>query len=111
MDTLAGSFDRKGPSIWGVDPWVPGNPRKGTRHQLFSDAERARLAVISSIVGFKKGETIYRAGDRADAIFNIISGVVKSYSGNGDGRILAGMAVERHCRHHALAEQLGTAAN
>jgi len=33
-------------------------------------------------VRFKKGEEIYHAGDRAEAIFNIISGVVKSYLGS-----------------------------
>lgn len=85
---FAEPFDRKRPSIVSVDPWVPGNPT-GTRRQLLSEAERLRLAVIASIVRFKKGEDIYRAGDRADAIFNIISGVVKSYSGNGGGRIVA----------------------
>lgn len=89
MDVIAASFDRKGPSIWGADPWVPGNSGHGLRHQLLSDTERARLAAISSIVRFKKGEAVYRAGDRADAIFNIIGGVVKSYCGNGDGRIMA----------------------
>jgi CRP-like cAMP-binding protein len=45
--------------------------------------------VIASIVYFKKGEDIYHAGDRADAIFNIINGVVKSYSGNGGDHIVA----------------------
>jgi len=84
MDMIAESFDRKGPSIWGVDPWMPSD--SGIRRQLLSEAERARLAVIASIVRFKKGETIYHAGDRADAIFNIISGVVKSYS---DGQVAA----------------------
>jgi CRP/FNR family transcriptional regulator len=81
--------DRKGPSILGVDPWLPGNPRSGAKHQLLSDEERSRLAVIASIVRFKKGEDVYRAGDRADAIFNIISGVVKTYSGRDGARIAA----------------------
>ena len=89
MITLAEPSDRKGPSILGIDPWVPGTPRSGARHQLLSEEERSRLAVIASIVRFKKGEDIYHAGDRADAIFNIISGVVKSYSGNGGDRIVA----------------------
>ncbi len=88
MMTFAEPLDRKGPSIVSIDPWVPGNPT-GTKRQLLSEAERSRLAVIASITRFKKGEDIYRAGDRADAIFNIISGVVKSYSGNGGDRIVA----------------------
>ena len=89
MITLAEPSDRKGPSILGVDPWVPGTPRSGARHQLLSEEERSRLAVIASIVRFKKGEDIYDTGGRADAIFNIISGVVKSYSGNSGDRIVA----------------------
>ncbi|WP_433994458.1 Crp/Fnr family transcriptional regulator [Bradyrhizobium canariense] len=48
-------------------------------HQLLSEEERARLAVLASIVRFDKGEEIYREGQRADAVFNIISGVVKAY--------------------------------
>jgi CRP-like cAMP-binding protein len=46
---------------------------------LLSDEERARLAIIASIVRFKKGAEIYHEGDRADAVFNIISGVVKAH--------------------------------
>jgi len=41
--------------------------------------ERALLAVISTIVRFRKGERIYEEGDSANAVFNIIAGVVKSY--------------------------------
>jgi CRP/FNR family transcriptional regulator len=44
-----------------------------------TDEERARLAVIASIVRFKKGERIYQENDRADAVYNIISGVVAVY--------------------------------
>jgi CRP/FNR family transcriptional regulator len=47
--------------------------------QLFTAEERAELAVVSSVVRFKKGDSIYREGDRADAVFNIVGGVVKSY--------------------------------
>jgi CRP/FNR family transcriptional regulator len=41
-------------------------------------------------VRFKKGETIFRENERAEAMFNIISGVVKSYRTlpNGDQNIL-----------------------
>ena len=47
-----------GPMIYAVNPWLPGNPAKGKRHQLLSDGERAQLAKISSIVRFKKGEPL-----------------------------------------------------
>jgi CRP-like cAMP-binding protein len=66
-----------GPAIYAVDPWVPDKPR--VRHQLLSDDERALLAKIASIVRFNKGEHIYHDGDAADAVFNIISGVVIAY--------------------------------
>jgi CRP-like cAMP-binding protein len=36
-------------------------------HQLLSDEERARLAVIASIMRFKKGAEIYREGEPADS--------------------------------------------
>jgi len=70
------SMSRQGPTIRALDPWTPS---AGRMHHLLTDDERARLAVMASIVRFKKGEVIYREGDRADAIFNIISGVVSSY--------------------------------
>jgi CRP-like cAMP-binding protein len=47
--------------------------------QWLNADERARLAVMASVVQFKKGEVIYREGDHSEAIFNIISGVVSSY--------------------------------
>lgn len=74
------SLDRKGPSIVAVDPWRPAHPSKGKLPQLLSDEERTQLAIIASVVRFRKGAEIYRSGDRAGAIFNIISGVVKCYS-------------------------------
>jgi CRP/FNR family transcriptional regulator len=46
---------------------------------VLTDETRAQLAAISSLVRFRKGERIYAEGDRADAVFNIITGVVKSY--------------------------------
>lgn len=73
------SLDRKGPSIVAVDPWMPAHPSIGKLPQLLSDEERTQLAIIASVVRFKKGAEIYRSGDRAGAIFNIISGVVKCY--------------------------------
>jgi CRP-like cAMP-binding protein len=76
MMAKARSAGRRGPAVRAIDPWISST---GKMRQLLSDEERARLAVIASIVRFKKGAEIYREGHRADAIFNIISGVVKAY--------------------------------
>ncbi|SRR5579871_817795 len=73
----------KGPAIRAADPWVPS--RDGM-HQLLSEEDRSRLAVIASIVRFKKGAEIYHESDRADAVFNIVSGVVKAYRCGLDGK-------------------------
>jgi CRP-like cAMP-binding protein len=71
-----------GPAIRALDPWTPS---AGRMHQLLTDDERARLAVMSSIVRFRKGEIIYQEGDRADAVFNLNTGVVKAYRKAPDG--------------------------
>lgn len=71
------------PSLYAVDPWVAGNPQ--VRNQLLSDDERAMLAKVSSIARFNKGEVIYREGDVAEAVFNIISGVVTTYRSLAEG--------------------------
>lgn len=76
-----------GPAIRAVDPWLPGNPSAGKLHQLLDDAERAQLAAIASIVRFKKGGKIYSEGEPADVIFNIVSGVVKSFTPHDGGHI------------------------
>ena len=68
-----------GPAIQAVHPWVPGSPKRHARHQLLSDDERAQLAKFATIVRFNKGEQIYSEGDKADAVFNIASGVVTAY--------------------------------
>jgi CRP/FNR family transcriptional regulator, anaerobic regulatory protein len=68
--------DSHGAAIRAVEPWAPS---AGQMDQLLSADERARLAVVASIVRFKKGEVIYHEGDRAEAIFNIINGVVTAY--------------------------------
>lgn len=83
------SRGRKGPSLVSVDPWVPPPPSKGQLHQLLTDEESARLATIASVVRFKKGAAIYQSGDRAHAIFNLISGVVKCYSDKDANHIAA----------------------
>jgi CRP/FNR family transcriptional regulator, anaerobic regulatory protein len=71
-----------GPTIRALDPWVSS---AGRTHRLFTDDERARLSVIASIVRFKKGEVIYQENDRAEAVFNIITGVVSAYNKAPDG--------------------------
>ncbi len=75
----------RGPAIRALDAWVPASSPHRKMHQLLSDEERARLATIASIVRFEKGTEIYREGDHAEALFNIISGVVKAYKRNPDG--------------------------
>ena len=52
---------------------------------MLSDDERARLAVIASVIRFRKGADIYREGDRADAVFNIISGVAEAWQRSAGG--------------------------
>lgn len=81
--------------------------------QLLTDDERARLAVMASIVRFKKGEVIYREGHPADAVFNLISGVVTAYREAPDHRehmvafLLAddlfGLSAEGHYANSAKA--------
>jgi CRP-like cAMP-binding protein len=82
------SIHGHGPAIRAVDPWAPSREKM---HQLLSDEERARLAVLASIVRFKKGEKIYSEGQRINAVFNIITGVVKAYTTarNGSEQITA----------------------
>jgi len=76
------SIGGRGPTIRAFDPWAPSG---GRTHHLLSDEERSRLAVIASIVRFKKGEVIYRENDPADTVFNIISGVVSAHQKSPDG--------------------------
>ena len=71
-----------GPAICALDPWAPSG---GRMHRLLTEDERGRLAVIASIVRFKKREVIYEENDHADAVFNIISGVVSVYRKTPDG--------------------------
>ena len=71
-----------GPSLAATALWGSSG---GKRAHLLTDDERTQLAVISSVVRFTKGTRIYRQGDPADAIFNITSGVVKSYKLLPDG--------------------------
>ncbi len=44
------------------------------------------LAVIATVGRYKKGELIYQEGAIADRVFNVITGVVKSYRSAGNRR-------------------------
>ena len=76
------SIGGRGPTIRALDPWISSG---GRTHHLLTDEERARLTVMASIVRFKKGEVIYRQNDPAEAVFNIISGVVSANQEAPDG--------------------------
>lgn len=71
---------REGPSIVVPILWT-----SGTSNTLSAE-EQALLAVIATVVRYKKGEKIYEEGGRAEAVFNLIAGVVKSYRKLPDGR-------------------------
>lgn len=73
------------PSFRGIDPWIVGNPA-GHLHQLLNDDDRARLAAISTVVRFGKGQALYTEGDASRWVFNIISGVVATYHTDADGQ-------------------------
>jgi CRP-like cAMP-binding protein len=74
---------RGGPSITAPALW---GPITAEPEHVLTDEQRAQIATIASVVRFKKGEGIYAEGDRAEAVFNIITGVVKSYRSLAGGR-------------------------
>jgi CRP-like cAMP-binding protein len=70
------SGSRRGGPVWLAPPmWH----RAENAGQPLTDEERALLAVIATVVRFKKGETIFNGGDAASAVFSIIDGVIKLY--------------------------------
>ena len=73
-----------GPTLKASLPWTIGSPIKV--RQLLTEEERAHLSVIASIVRFKKRERLICAGEPSDAIYNIISGMVKSFSVGSNGK-------------------------
>jgi CRP-like cAMP-binding protein len=73
---------RGGPSMMVPALWASGE----NSGRPLTPEEQALLAVIATVVRFKKGGRIYTEGDRADAAFNIITGVVKSFRILSDGR-------------------------
>jgi CRP-like cAMP-binding protein len=62
-----------GPSITAPGLW------DAVTGRVLTDEHRAQIAVVASVVRFQSREKIYEEGDRADAVFNIITGVVKTY--------------------------------
>ena len=68
-----GSFASNRPLIATPELW---KATQVTGH-LLTPRERELLASISTVVRFRKGETIYREGDPAVALFSISSGVTK----------------------------------
>ena len=60
----------KVPAVWFPSAGPP---------SLLGNDDRAMLAIIATIGRYKKGELIYEEGASANHVFNIISGVVKSY--------------------------------
>jgi len=73
----------QGPAIRALDPWVSSG---GRMRQLLSRDERARLAALATVARHKKGEIIYRQGDPADAVFNVVTGAVAAFRNGPDGR-------------------------
>ncbi|HUA55707.1 MAG TPA: Crp/Fnr family transcriptional regulator [Candidatus Sulfotelmatobacter sp.] len=55
----------------------------GTRVSLLTDAERRELVAIAVPVDVRAGATLYRQGDRADAVYGLAQGVVKALRRNG----------------------------
>jgi CRP/FNR family transcriptional regulator len=74
------ALSNDGPAIRAEVSWTADRPGKAAARQLLSNQQRADLSTIGSVMRFKKGQLICRTGDPVDAIYNIISGVVKSVS-------------------------------
>lgn len=73
---------RSGPSMSAVPFMQPGD---GSAVSLLDAAETKRLAGIASIVCFAKGARIYEAGDKAESIYNVIKGEVKTFCALSSG--------------------------
>jgi CRP-like cAMP-binding protein len=82
MNSITKNAPLGGPTIIVPALWTSG---ENSGRPLTAD-EQALLATISTVVRFKKGDRIYAQGDPANAVFNIITGVVKSYLALPDRR-------------------------
>lgn len=74
-DSPPGRGDR-GPSISAI-PFR--EKSDGRALHLLSDRERSQLAQIASLVRIRRGEAIYSEGTPADSIYNIATGVAKTF--------------------------------
>lgn len=66
----AGGPNISATGIWNVEP--------NTMISLAPE-DRAELLRMSTVVRFAKGDPLFKSGDSAGAVFNLISGVVKCY--------------------------------
>lgn len=78
-----GRRHRSGPSITAI-PFRHGET--GLATPLLGEAERGRLALIATAVHFERGEVLHRQGDELTCVYNLVRGVVKTYSLSPDGR-------------------------
>lgn len=78
----SGNGGESGPAISAVPFREIAN---GRAVPLLDHRERGLLAGIASMVSFGRGATIYREGDRADFIYNIAQGIVKTFRTSLDG--------------------------
>ncbi len=67
---------RLAPSLRGRELWGARHPTE-RGWQLMTADETARLAAISTVTRFKRGQSVYAQGESADAVFNVINGVVQ----------------------------------
>ncbi len=72
------------PSLFAIHPWLHSSPGSN-RQQLLSEDDRGQIARAASIVRFAKGGQIYNEGAAAEAVFNIVSGVVATFRALPDG--------------------------
>ena len=71
-----------GPTFFAPTLWGGGEQPRS----VLSPEDRAMLAIIATVVRFRKGERIYDEGAPADAVFNIVIGVVKSCNSGPNGQ-------------------------
>lgn len=67
------------PKLIATRAWVPGSADAGLSRSLLSQDEAAKLATIATISRFRRGDSIYKAGAQADAVYIISSGLAKVY--------------------------------
>jgi CRP-like cAMP-binding protein len=53
---------------------------------LLTAEDRTALALMATVVRFRRGERIYREGDNAESVFNVVAGMADSYKLLPDGR-------------------------